>query len=264
MTREDICTLIIKHLEQLLSRKRNFSVDLKTHCIEVQKRLIPSPTLYIAYKTGNINVLSYHPGQIIIKKEKNTSMSPFNHEHVKLYHEYLNRVWTPPTVTLNVFMPCTQKKPYRTSVTHRMMLHYLHKLNSEGIETMLYSISEPMLIVPYNLETFYPLSNYDFPPKLMNSLEKSIMIEKLRMLLPRFMKSAQKNIFILPRHHADIVLLALDRHSYSNIENTKGKKENIINIDGRTVLIGYGRLAFKTLRSTYMMMRKLLSDVDFT
>jgi len=254
MIKEETCTSII---EQLQLHGRNLQINLKTHCIEVEKSLIPSPTLYIAYKTGNVNVLSYHPGQIVIKKEKkNTTVSPFNHEHVKLYHEYLSKIWTPPTVTFNVFMPCTQKKPYRTSVTHRMMLHYIRMLQGKGLKTMMYSISEPMLLVPYTLELFYPLSNYEFPPKLMTEREKEIMKKLLAKLLPKFLKKAQYNVFVLPKHHAQIVLDALAKGSTV----TEAKTEmgvSVHKLQNNAILFEYGRLAFKTISTAYRTMLKL-------
>ncbi|GEM_PF-2149513 len=252
---------IWNYLSIMSAREGKLDVPaLQHHCIKVAgDYLLPSPALYIAMSTGNFEVLSYEPGRIVIRKERE-GPSPFNHPHVRLYHEYIKSIWRPPRVLVNVFMPCTQRKPYQRTVTHKMMLHYIDELRRRGIEATLYSISEPMLVVPYRLEKYYPLSNYEFPPKLMESWEKKLMIMKLRDLLPRFLRTALLNVFVLPRHHASIVLAALLNngcdvgcHDRRGNDYGIGDSDDTVEMGEATLLVRYGRLAFKSLRKAYLL-----------
>jgi len=120
-------------------------------------------------------------------------------------------------------------------VTHKMMKYYIMKLRERDISVELCSVSEPMLLVPLRYEQLYPLANYDFPPYLMEVDEKKLMINKLSELIPKLSKVTSKKIIaVLPKHHYSIL-------------NEASKKAHCSNL----LLIKYGRLAFRTLKSVY-------------
>lgn len=189
-------------------------------------------------------ILSLSPGNIVIRKNGDRhSPNPFKHPDVALYHKFLLDVWEPKFSDYSVLMPCTQIKPYRKSITHRMMISYINSLRRHNCLVELYSISEPMIIVPYEYEELYPLANYDFPPKLMEKWEKELMANLLSKALVKIVKRTKYEIIaVLPRHHKSILERSL-------VFLSGEMKEKIIVID-------YGRLAFKTLRHVYDMLFK--------
>ncbi len=203
---------------------------------------IPTPLGYIVYKTRDTRYLKYRPGEIVIRKVPGYPI--FEDPIVKLYHEYLSRIWIPRNYDVLIGLPCTGIKPYKKSVTHKMMNAYLRRLNDEcGVHGGIVSVSEPMLIVPQEYEELFPLSNYDFPPKLMTKDERNLMIKKISGILPKIISNIKsKIVFVLPRHHYSIVKASLE------ILETRG---NNASITERVELIGYGRLAFKTMKKVY-------------
>jgi predicted RNA-binding protein len=225
-----------------IARKHN--IDLNR--LIDKELLIPTPLGYIIYKTNDPQYLKYRPGEILITKHN--GKSPFKNRIVKLYHEYLHKYWKLKNMDILIGLPCTSVKPYKRSVTHRMMNSYVNKLSKEcKLNIEIISISEPMLIVPQRYEEIFPLSNYDFPPKLMDDNEKNYMIEELTKLIPKVLRSVKyEAIFILPRHHYNIVSNVVKMLEY------RGKRKYLKKIK----LIPYGRLAFKTLYETYYYIYK--------
>ena len=181
-------------------------------------------------------IINYKPGEIVLIKTDGYPI--FTYPDVVLYHEYLEKIWRPRYTDYKILLPCTGVKPYKKSITHRMMKNYAKRLIGMGIMVGIYSVSEPMLIVPEEYEEMYPLSNYDFPPRLMTREEKELMITKLAKILPKLASSTRYNVIaVLPRHHMQIVQKALEllNNNYSE----------------KFVLFKYGRLAFRTLRMVY-------------
>ena len=181
-------------------------------------------------------IISYKPGEIILRKTDGYPI--FTYPDVVLYHEYLEKIWRPRYTDYKILLPCTGVKPYKKSITHKMMKNYTRRLMRMGIKVSIYSISEPMLIVPEEYEEMYPLSNYDFPPRLMTRDEKELMIAKLAKILPKLALTTHcKVIAVLPKHHMQILQKALGLLSDNYSE--------------KFVLFQYGRLAFRTLREVY-------------
>jgi len=217
------------------AERDGYKISLKDLYDEVLD--IPTPLGYILSETGDYSILKYKPGDIVISKFN--GQSPFNHVHVRLYHKYLKNLWNPSKMDFCVIMSCTRKKPYHSSITHKTMIHYLELIrNKYYVNIDLFSISEPMLIVPLRYEHLYPLANYDFPPKLMEKWEKDFMIKEIAKILPKIISSTKhKVIFILPKHHYKIVSSAIE------VINNASKE--------KITMYPYGRLAFKTLRKVY-------------
>jgi len=193
-------------------------------------------------------ILSLSPGDIVIRKDNDSpSESPFKHPDVILYHKYLLDFWQPKISDYSILMSCTKIKPYSKSVTHRMMINYINNLKKHNCLVELYSISEPMIIVPYEYEELYPLANYDFPPKLMEEWERELMARLLSKVLTKVIYHTRKEIIaVLPKHHRNILeksLTLLDKMIKSKI-----------------IVIDYGRLSFKTLRHVYdVLLKKCIS-----
>ena len=56
-----------------------------------------------------------------------------------------------------LFLPCSAKKPYSISKSHREMKRYIKSTMHEVI------LTSPLTLVPRELEAFYPAQNYDIP-----------------------------------------------------------------------------------------------------
>ncbi|ACP34172.1 conserved hypothetical protein [Sulfolobus islandicus Y.G.57.14] len=161
-----------------------------------------------------------------ISKKDNTD-DLFRHPVVMRWHHYFLENWNSDK-EIGLLLPCTVVKPYSLSPTHKIAYATLNKYNLEE-KVQVYSVSEPMLLVPKELEECYPFNNYDYPPRLMSKEEKEEFIMLLTKPLIKVSMLHNRLIGILPRHHYEIVKRAAE---ISNLKIT---------------IYPYGRLAFKTI-----------------
>jgi archaeosine synthase alpha-subunit len=71
--------------------------------------------------------------------------------------------WAPPrTARVLVILPCSQRKPYKTSRSHRA---FARVLDDSGIRPLLHEVmvTSPLGLVPRELEETYPANRYDIP-----------------------------------------------------------------------------------------------------
>ena len=161
-------------------------------------------------------------GEKIIKKP---GFDPFQHPVVKKWHEYFLNNWH-SNREIALLLPCTSVKPYNKSATHKLAYSLLRKYKLED-KVQVYSVSEPMLLVPRELENCYPFNSYDYPPSLMTEEEKQEFIRLLSIALSHIHNIHKRIIAVLPKHHYKIVYEA---------------SKNI-----QIELYPYGKLAFKTI-----------------
>ncbi|NOZ76637.1 MAG: hypothetical protein GXO65_02970 [Euryarchaeota archaeon] len=88
-----------------------------------------------------------------------------NRPEVKRWHRRILERYTPPEGTaLTVFLPCSARKPYSTSRSHRIFREYIRRGAGRGYghlhEVVLTS---PLGMVPRELEGVYPAAHYDVP-----------------------------------------------------------------------------------------------------
>ena len=234
---------MIKSLNELITDFLNNSCHLNSSTSNYFVDNLIVPTAYIAWRLHDCSVLKIPPGKIVIAKYLVSDI--FNHPHVKTYHEWFLRIWNIGKGTDYVWlMPCTSKKPYVRSVTYKMAKYYTKRLKEVGINVELIAISEPMGLVPIRFSSYYPVANYDYPPKLMDYKDRELMVKLLIKLFKKLLKMNIRNYIIatLPKHHELIlreVIKELD-------EETRRK----------VIIVPYGRKAFKTLRSVYEGMLK--------
>jgi len=175
-----------------------------------------------------------------IKLVKSDGVDLFQHPIVKAWHSYFLSKWI-SNKPLAFLLPCTSKKPYSSSATHRTAYGIIRRLDKEN-KVQIYSVSEPMLLVPKELEECYPFNSYDYPPSLMVNEEKEEFINLLVRPLQKIGTMHIKIVGVLPNHHYGIVKNASER---ANV---------------RIELIPYGKLAFKSIE---LGIRKLLG-YDFS
>ncbi len=196
------------------------------------------PSAYLAWKFHDCSVLNIPPGEVVISKYLISNI--FEHPHVKAYHEWFLRIWSlGMSIDYIWLMPCTSKKPYVRSVTYKMVKYYVKRLKEVGINVELIAVSEPMGLVPIEFCTYYPVANYDYPPRLMDENDRELMITLLIRLFKKLLKMSIRNYIVatLPKHHARIL---------NNVIERLGEK-----IKEKVILVPYGRKTFKTLRKVY-------------
>jgi archaeosine synthase len=87
------------------------------------------------------------------------------HPDVLKFHELvLNRYKIDPRKRLIVLLPCSAKKPYRESKSHKIFEKVIRKAAKKNYyKVEIWSLTSPIGIVPRELETTYPAGYYDIP-----------------------------------------------------------------------------------------------------
>jgi len=175
------------------------------------------------------SLLSIPPG---VKLLKNGVQNLFEHPHVILWHKFLLELFDPRICgkPYAVIMPCSSIKPYRLSPTHRILDSTLSQNNVEQY-VQVYILSEPMILVPRELDIYYPFSNYEYPPGELLFQYRKQFVDVLSSLIPK-LEYHRKIVVVLPRHHLSIFLDAVKKSS-SALDYT---------------IINYGKKAFQSIK----------------
>jgi predicted RNA-binding protein len=167
---------------------------------------------------------------------KSDNIDLFEHPIVKIWYNYFLNFWK-SSKPFALLLPCTSVKPYSLSATHKLAYSILRKHNIENV-IQVYSVSEPMLLVPKELEECYPFNSYEYPPKLMTEKEREKFILLLTIPLKKLEEMHTRIVAVLPKHHYNIVNKA------SQIAKVK------------VILIPYGRLAFQSISKAILSFLK--------
>jgi|UniRef100_A0A7J2U240 predicted RNA-binding protein len=152
------------------------------------------------------HIMGIRPGVIALK---NSSVNLFEHKHVAYWHSFLinifNSMLTEKPCAL--ILPCSSIKPYRLSPIHKIVDEEIELANADNI-IQIYVLSEPMLLVPRELDIYYPFANYDYPVHELNEEYKTTFINMLSKILPKL--AYHKYVAaILPKHHREILVKAI-------------------------------------------------------
>lgn len=92
----------------------------------------------------------------------NTTQSLRRPDVVKYRRAILERYRKPAHKRVLVLLPCSAKKPYHSSKTHKMFGSAIHASN---YETVVHEVvmTSPLGAVPRELDSFYPANSYDIP-----------------------------------------------------------------------------------------------------
>ncbi|HUR61614.1 MAG TPA: DUF5591 domain-containing protein [Candidatus Thermoplasmatota archaeon] len=93
--------------------------------------------------------------------------------------------YQPPPADVLVLFPCSARKPYKLSRSHR---HYLRTLEASGMRHRIHEVmvTSPLGLVPRDLEELYPANAYDIPVTGHWMLdEQEIVREQLASLLEK-------------------------------------------------------------------------------
>ncbi len=78
---------------------------------------------------------------------------------------YVNRVserYTPPPLKIALLVPCSHRKPYFLSRSHRLFLEAV-RASGHSDQVHLVTVTSPLGVVPEELETVFPAASYDIP-----------------------------------------------------------------------------------------------------
>ena len=143
-------------------------------------------------------------------------------KHYKfMIEDYIPNVEKP----IAFFLSCSKHKPYNKSPYRRVFHAMLNKKLSIRDLSQIYTVSEPAIIVPEELDDTN-ITKYDFPPNEMKEEGRNIFIERLSILLPKLIQAHKYSFYILPKHHRGIFEQALK----NIIQNKKQSKltENML------------------------------------
>ncbi len=111
-----------------------------------------------------------------------TSEDSFFRPEVKYYFQRLNEIYDPVSPTA-LILPCSAKKPYLLSRSHRQIRFALGNL-VRGINEII--VSSPF-VAPRELELVYPIAFYDTPTTgIWGKWEIDFVAEKLSKLIEKF------------------------------------------------------------------------------
>ncbi|HET6398580.1 MAG TPA: DUF5591 domain-containing protein [Candidatus Thermoplasmatota archaeon] len=102
---------------------------------------------------------------------------------VERFRRRFRDAYQPPAADVLVLFPCSAKKPYKTSRSHRL---YQRALDDSGLRPRVHEVmvTSPLGLVPRELEEVYPANAYDIPVTgSWTEDEKHLVREQLRALL---------------------------------------------------------------------------------
>ena len=92
----------------------------------------------------------------------NTTQSLRRPDVLRYRKTLMERYVKPPHKRVLLLLPCSAKKPYHTSKTHKRFSFSIHASN---FDTVVHEVivTSPLGIVPRELDCFYPANSYDIP-----------------------------------------------------------------------------------------------------
>jgi archaeosine synthase len=93
-----------------------------------------------------------------------TAESLHRPEVVRWHNRMLERYRPPQGIELTIILPCSAKKPYSKSKSHRHFKNYIIR-GARGKMSLVHEIilTSPLGLVPRELENLYPAAHYDVP-----------------------------------------------------------------------------------------------------
>lgn len=92
---------------------------------------------------------------------KANSLESLRRPDLVRYRDYISKEYAKPQYkTVAVLMPCSARKPYSSSKSHRRIMEALSGMRAQVHELI---VTSPVGLVPRELEQTYPPSSYDIP-----------------------------------------------------------------------------------------------------
>ncbi len=182
------------------------------HLVETRVRV--SPLLASILKNLDNNYYNFFEKTTPVTKKiqlLSTSNDSLNRpEIIRFQKRAIDRYIKPDSAKILLLLPCSAKKPYSFSKTHKFFKEKLQYLqNSNVVHEMI--ITSPIGIVPRELELTYPASNYD---TILTGIWYENEKKMIRTLLEKYLAENKydKIIVHLPKNIQEFILDLLDSY----------------------------------------------------
>ncbi|NHJ49673.1 MAG: hypothetical protein FK733_17920 [Asgard group archaeon] len=132
-----------------------------------------------------------------------------NPRFVNHFNFMLNDYVPPVEKPIALFLSCSKHKPYNKSPYRRVFNAMLEKNLKIKDLSQTYTISEPAILVPQEMDDT-PVTQYEFPPDKLETYGRQIFIERLSKILPKIIRAHKISFYVLPKHHRGIFESALE------------------------------------------------------
>ncbi len=115
--------------------------------------------------------------------QRYVSQESYNRPEVKRWHQRLRERYSPPdNVKLTIILPCSARKPYSKSRSHRMFRRYIRRGAGDKLSLVHEVVlTSPLGLVPRELEGVFPAGSYDIPVTgHWSEEEKTVCIDLLK------------------------------------------------------------------------------------
>ncbi|MFH0860987.1 MAG: DUF5591 domain-containing protein [Candidatus Altiarchaeota archaeon] len=137
------------------------------------------------------------------------------HPHFEVWQDYLARWYRPPEGRSLLLLPCSYKKPYSQSETHRNIIGVLEETGTRNRfhEVMLSNAG----VIPREFEDYYPFNSYDWDERLETDEIKERYVEVTSERIEKYLKAHAKS------YDGILCYLKYGSDSYKALENAAGR-----------------------------------------
>lgn len=148
----------------------------------VETRVRVSPTLTAMLRNLDTNHPTFLEERTSVTSKRQllatTKESLLRPEIKRFQKRIIERYRKPASAKVIVLLPCSSKKPYSFSKSHRLYEQQIHNSGNIGVVHEVI-ITSPLGIVPRELELVYPASTYDIPVTGVWDEDEKNMIRRL-------------------------------------------------------------------------------------
>ncbi len=136
---------------------------------------------------------------------KANSLESLRRPDLARYRNYISQSYTKPEYKkIALLIPCSARKPYSTSKSHKQILEALSGLRNTVHEII---VTSPVGLVPRELENTYPANSYDIPVIGEWYEDEKVMINK--MLKAYFERNTYDKVFTFVKEDLFFILESL-------------------------------------------------------
>ncbi|UCF49489.1 MAG: DUF5591 domain-containing protein [Thermoplasmatales archaeon] len=208
----------IKHVRNAISKENLRNL--------VENRIKADPNLTAILRDLDSNYYEYLEERTPIQSNNKliaTSFESLNRPEIKRYQERLiNRYKKPYSAKILLLLPCSAKKPYSFSKSHKL---FREKIISTKNPFIIHEviITSPIGVVPRDLELLYPPSSYDIPVTgIWDEEEKKIITNLLSTYLKQ--NKYDKIISHLSEDLNEFIIPILNKPILTCLDNPTSKK----------------------------------------
>lgn len=147
----------------------------------VEKRVKSNPLLTAILRNLDMNYYNLYEEKTPVSSNNiiyaNFKESMFRPEIKRFQKRVIERYKKPLSTKILVLLPCSAKKPYSFSESHKYFIENIQSSPNPNVVHELI-VTSPLGVVPRELELTYPASNYDIPVTGIWDEDEKLMIRK--------------------------------------------------------------------------------------